>query len=365
MRILCVIDCLGSGGAQRQLVELAMEFKDKGHEVVFLTYFYSPFYNPVLEQAGIIVECLHESNYFRRLFRMRRYIRRGKYNVVLSFLETPGFICEFSGFPYRNWKLVVGERCSDPKILHSTKLILYRWFHLFSDYIVANSNVNMDMVKSINKLLPGSKCSVIHNIIDFRRWNPSKDYIPRKSGRIKLIVPASHIYRKNLNGLLDALALMSSEEQIKITIEWYGDSITEPYCDHSIVEAFEKINRYKLEHIISLKPATHNIDKIIQEADAVGLFSFAEGLPNAVCEGMACAKPIICSTVSDVPILLSHEVNLLCNPEEPQSIKRALCNLINMSDEELIRIGVTNENIAREQFDKELVISSYLQLFEK
>lgn len=38
MKILCVIDCLGSGGAQRQLVNLATAFKEKGHEVSFLVY---------------------------------------------------------------------------------------------------------------------------------------------------------------------------------------------------------------------------------------------------------------------------------------------------------------------------------------
>ena len=34
MRILCVIDSLGSGGAQRQMVNLAVGFKSKGHQVV-------------------------------------------------------------------------------------------------------------------------------------------------------------------------------------------------------------------------------------------------------------------------------------------------------------------------------------------
>ena len=38
MKILCVIDSLGSGGAQRQLVGLAIGFKERGHEVSFLVY---------------------------------------------------------------------------------------------------------------------------------------------------------------------------------------------------------------------------------------------------------------------------------------------------------------------------------------
>ena len=366
MRILCVIDCLGSGGAQRQMVELALGFKEKGHEVVILTYFHSPFYNPILEQAGIRIECLHEANYLKRLYRIRQFIRKGsKWDVILSFLEAPNFICELAGFPFRTWKLVVGERSANPKILKSRRLKFYRWFHLLADHIVANSHTNMCMIKAINKFLSDSKCTVIYNIIDFNKWKPSTDYVPRKNGNLKIVVAASHQYLKNLNGLLEALALMSREEQNKMTIEWYGDSLIKPYVDNSIIEALKKIDQYKLENIISLKPATHDLPGIFQDADAVGLFSFYEGFPNTICEGAACGKPLICSTVSDIPILLSHENNLLCNPEEPISIKSALCHMINLSDAELIRIGSINEKIAKEKFNKEFVISSYLQLFEQ
>jgi len=38
MIILCVIDTLGSGGAQRQLVNIAIGFKERGHTVSFLVY---------------------------------------------------------------------------------------------------------------------------------------------------------------------------------------------------------------------------------------------------------------------------------------------------------------------------------------
>jgi len=365
VRILCVIDSLGSGGAQRQLVELATGFKEKGHDVVILTYNYFPFYNPIVEQAGVKIECLHEPNYFKRIFRIRWFIRKGKWDIVLSFLETPNFLCELAGLPFRTWKLVVGERSADPKILSCGKLKLFRWFHLLADYVVANSEANMVIVRAVNIFLSDAKCRVIYNIVDFNKWKPSLDYIPGRNKKLKIVVVSSHQYLKNLNGLLEALSLMSIEEHNKIAIEWYGDSISAPYVDHSIVEAFEKIDRYKLGNIISLKPATHDISGIIQVADAVALFSFHEGLPNSVCEGMACAKPIICSTVSDIPILLSHDANLLFNPEEPQNIKRALCYMINLSNAELMRIGLINEMIAKEKFNKEVVVTSYLQLFAK
>src|SRR5690554_3748145 len=133
MKILCVIDSLGSGGAQRQLVNLALAFKDKGHKVSFLVYHSEPFYYATLEEQGINVLEVIEPSYIKRLLKMRRVIRNGKYDSVLSFLEAANFICEVSGFPFRKWRLVVGERSANPAILKSFKLRFYRFFHIFAE----------------------------------------------------------------------------------------------------------------------------------------------------------------------------------------------------------------------------------------
>src|SRR5690606_24309284 len=147
MNILCVIDSLGSGGAQRQLVNLALAFQERGHKVDFLVYHCDPFYYQVLSEYRIkIIEVL-EDNYIKRILKMRHIIRKGNYDSVLSFLEAASFICTVAGFPYRNWTLTVGERSANPNILKSFKLKLYRWFHIFTSAVVANSYENIKMIK--------------------------------------------------------------------------------------------------------------------------------------------------------------------------------------------------------------------------
>ena len=362
MKILCVIDSLGSGGAQRQMVELALGFKDKGHEVSFLTYHHEPFYNHILEKESISVSCIQEPNYLKRLIKMRRFIRQGRYSAVLSFLEAPNFICEIAGLPFRKWKLIVGERSSNPNIKKSLKLKMYRYFHLFADYIVANSHANMKIVCSINPLLPQRKCKVIYNIVDFEKWQSSVASISRKDRRIKLAVAASHQYLKNLNGLVEAVNLLNDEEKSRLNIEWYGDRLEEPYIDGSFKEAQARIKRYNLESIFHFRPATHNLTKIFQECDAIGLFSKYEGLPNVICEGMACGKPIICTAVSDLPIVLSHHANLLSSPSDIESIRKALSSLLILNDDELNKIGEENRIVAKKYFDKSDKILAYLAL---
>lgn len=364
MKILCVIDSLCSGGAQRQLTELALGFKEKGNIVSFLTYHHNPFYNPVLEKAGISIACIQEPSYFKRIFKMKHFIRHGRYDAVLSFLEASGFICEFAGIPFKKWRLVVGERSANPNILFSVKLKMYRWFHFFADHVVANSNANMKLVRTINPLLPKSKCKVIYNAVDFNRFKPIKDFVYRKDSKIRLVIAGWQTYEKNLNGLVESIALLSNYERNKITVEWYGDNIAEPYLDDSFVEANNKIKTNKLEGIIKFYPATPDISKIFQNSDVIGLFSFYEGLPNTICEGMACAKPVICSAVSDLPYILSYDKNLLFDPIYPQSIRKTLSYIINLSNEQLIQIGAKNEKIARDLFNKDIIIPKYLQLLQ-
>jgi glycosyltransferase involved in cell wall biosynthesis len=362
MRILFVIDDLGSGGAQRQLVELALGFRNSGHEVAFLTYSPQSFYYSYLKDAKISITCIISSSYIKRFLKMRRFIREGKYNAVISFLEGPNFICEVAGLPHRNWHLIVGERSSKPYIKKSFKLIIYRWFHLSADYVVANSYANMQIVKSVNPFLTYSKCKVIYNIVDFNHWNPAIDYFPRKDGKLKLVVAASHQKLKNLNGLVEAIALLSQYEKSLIEIEWYGDRIYEPLFDNSLIEAKQKIKRYQLEQIISFYPATKDLNLKIQQADVIGLFSFYEGFPNVVCEGMACAKPIICSAVSDLPSLLSYDKNLLFCPKNVESIRSTLSYIIGLTNQQLISIGQLNIKIAKDRFNKDTIINNYLDL---
>ena len=214
MKILCVIDSLGSGGAQRQLVNLALAFKEKGHEVSFLVYHSQPFYYPLLKKEGIEVIEVVEPNYLKRLFKMRKVIRCGGYDAVLSFLEAANFICEVSGFPFRKWRLVVGERSANPAILKSFKLRFYRFFHIFADVVVANSYENIKLVKKVNPLLSDKKLQVIYNLIDFEKWQPKpENYIFRKNGKFNLIVVASHQYLKNLMGLVEAVNFLNDDEK--------------------------------------------------------------------------------------------------------------------------------------------------------
>jgi glycosyltransferase involved in cell wall biosynthesis len=364
MKILCVIDSLCSGGSQRQIVELALGMKEMGHDVSFLTYHNIKFFDAILNNEKIPINCIEENNYLLRIFKMRRFIRKGKFGGVVAFLEGPSFICEVSGFPYRKWKLVISEGSANPNIFKSFRHILYRLFHLFADFVVANSYANMKIVQTVNPFLPNSKCQVIYNIIDFKRWKPLDNYSPRKDGYLHILVAARHQYLKNLDGLINAVSNLPEEDKKKLKIDWYGDWISEPYFDGSYPEGKHKIKELNMDSIFTFHSAINPITEVIQTTDVIGLFSYYEGFPNVVSEGMACGKPIVCTAVSDLPDILGDDKNLLCNPASSESIKKSLMYLIHLNDEELIHMGEKNELIAKELFYKEENVKRYIDLLK-
>src|SRR5262245_14015490 len=117
MRVACLIDSLGSGGAQRQLCTLAVLFKQAGVEVSVVTHHDIPFFLPLLEAAGVPHVGIPARSRLSRIVAIRRALRRGNQDAVLAFLEGPSVYAELAGLPRRRWGLVVSERLAIPRMV--------------------------------------------------------------------------------------------------------------------------------------------------------------------------------------------------------------------------------------------------------
>ena len=364
MKILCVIDSLGSGGAQRQLVELGKGFKEKGQDVSFLVYHNINFFKEDLDIMNIPVTLVVEKYYLLRILKIRKEIRKLNPDVVLSFLEGANFICEMAGLPCRKWKLIVGERSSNPNILKSFKLKFFRWAHFFADAIVSNSFENIKMIQKVNPLISSDKCHVIYNIVNFENFNFEKNFTPRKNGKFQLLIASNHQYLKNAKNVVEGLNLLPQTYKNLLVIHWYGrkDSaeVVEPYKEAQLL-----VEKYNLVNQLKFFDPIPSINEIILNYDALGLFSLHEGLPNSICEGMASGKPIIATNVSDNKFLINHNKSgILVDGFEAKNIRDSLMKLLDLSDKKLLDMGKISYEIAQNLFKKEDLINEYLKLFK-
>lgn len=359
MKILFFIDNLGSGGAQRQITSIAVSLKKVGVRVSVLVYGRADFFVDKLNNENIDIHYLNAKNYVDRIFKVRRYIRSGGFDAVISFLYIPNFLNCISAIGGKDWKVITSERSAKEELFYSIRGRLLGRFQYFSDALVCNSYNAMNLWK---KHYPKyeKKLSVIYNQVSLP--DVKVKYIPRKEGKTNILVAASYQYIKNPIAVIMALLLLSEEEREKINILWYGQKKVSHGNSRAYDEALYLIQKNYLEGVIQLMGPTKNIIDKMYQADFVGLFSSVEGLPNAVCEGLTLGKPIIMSKVSDYSVLVDESNGFLCDWDNPETIKSTFVNAINLTNEKLISMGKKSGEKSLQLFSQEIIVNQWLNI---
>ncbi len=369
MKVLCLIDSLGPGGAQRQLANLAAGLKERGHDIRFLVYHRQEHFLPLLQAAEIDCETLESNSRVTRLLDVRRALRKGKHDVVLAFLTGPSLYAELASLPRRRWGLVIGERSASPRIVRGLESWL-RQGHRLADSVVTNSHTTRLLLERSCPFLK-DKIATIYNFVDLERFSPTPSELGDESdtleadtneGVFRLVVAAGYDENKNMIGLAKALLLLDNDVRRRVVVDWYG-SMRQDLAAYESATSFVRANG--LESSLRFHDASTSIEKEYLIADAVGLFSYHEGLANALCEAMACARPIIASNVSDAQNLVLDGINgLLCEAGSPRSIADAIEGMAKSRITERRRMGDESRRMALNLFDKHRVLEHYERVLE-
>src|SRR5690554_1448452 len=343
MKLLLLISSLGSGGAERQLVTMGTLFHEQGLHVEFLVYHEDDFFKHILDEKGIKVNQLCPKNHIDRIIKVRRFIRKSDFDAVISFLEVNNFLASVSAIGGKRWKLITNELSSKMSTFNTPRSKVFNFFQRFSDTLVCNShNAKLMWEKYYPKYK--DKLKVIYNPVLLPII--TSEYIPKRDGKLHIIVAASYQYLKNPIGLIKALSLMNQENRSKIVVNWYGRIEGSKGNTRVYDEAVGLIVENNLENVINLNGPTKDIANKMNEADVVALFSELEGLPNAICEGMMIGKPIVMSKISDFSVLVDSSSGFLCDWDSPESIKKVLISAVNLSDVQLAEMGVKSKEKA-------------------
>lgn len=360
MKVLCVIDNLGPGGAQRQLVTLAKLLKQKGFGIRFLTYHSSDFFLKDLLGEDIRVDLIQSSSYPERIRKVRKYIRQGDQEVVISFLNTPNFLSCFAAIGGKKWKLIISERSNQESYFKGWKFKIQKYFARYADAIVCNSKSAQEVWE---KYYPAykSKLTTIYNTVLL----PSiqNHYIPLQGGKLHILVAASYRYLKNMDGLIEGVNRLTEEEKARLEINWYGSRKVGESDLTAYEEARQKLQYYHLTGVIRLHDATSKIHQFMTETDVVGLFSKWEGLPNTICEAMMLSKPVIMTRVSDYAVLINEHNGVLCHHDDPASISHAIRYMLNLSPIQLTQMGQASLAKATKLFDNSIILKKWIKLF--
>jgi glycosyltransferase involved in cell wall biosynthesis len=356
MRIGLLIDTLNSGGAQRQLVMLAKALKTRGHKVAICVYMPGRFYAPELRLVGIELVELYPTNQWQKFTMVYAWLRKWRPQVLQAFLDMPNALAELTSLGPHSWKIVVSERVAD---LPPNRLI--RQLHRRADWVTTNSYANMDQLRMAVPTLK-AKSSVIWNMVDLEYFSPPAATPDRTcDGIVRFLCVASMDPRKNAPGLVEALHLLRRRNIHNFHVSWVG-TVQPKDASHAMTyeETVDLLKRYQLENHFTFAGEKADVVHEYHAADVLVLVSFYEGLPNVVCEAMACGLPVVLSDVSDHrKVIDDGRTGFLCSPHDAISIADALHSIIRLSVGQRHTMGELARKAAEEQFNRERFVEAY------
>jgi glycosyltransferase involved in cell wall biosynthesis len=361
MKILCVIDSLGSGGAQRQMVNLVCGFKSKGHDVEILIYYPKiDFFRHEVEKAGVPIHEVSKKKGFslRVVAKLLSLIKSNRFSVIISFLDAPNIYCELAkAISISNVNLIVSERgccISSPSRIN-------RLPHLLANKVVANSFSHAKWLRS--SMFLKNKIKVIYNGYFIKKH--SGETQSSADGNFRFLVIGRIDEGKNGLRLIQALIESHNNFGTLPRVSWIGP---QPIDTKSL-----KV-RQRMDKLLLQNPSVNSnwewlgersdVQDQLCNCDALIHVSLHEGLPNVVCEAFIAGRPVIASNVCDHPLLVEDGVRgFLCDPFSPESISTSINRFIDLTPLQRKELGENARHYAEENLTAERMVSDYESLF--
>lgn len=354
-RILCIIESLGPGGAERQIAELSTLLKQRGYEVEVIYYVNKDFYLSYIQEKGVLGCYLPEaSKKWKRLREINRYLKIYNPDTVISYTGSASMIICLLKLFGGQYNLLVSERNTTQTLCWRERLrfFLYRW----ADYIVPNSYAQRDFISNHFQNL-SSKVRVITNFVDAEKFIPVQ--INRSDhGYVNLICVGRIAPQKNVVRFIKAISILR-DRGVNVSVDWYGQDFKDNYS----YQCYDLLKIYKLEDCFTFHIHTSDILQKYQEADVFCLPSLYEGFPNVLCEAMCCGLPVVCSRVSDIPQIMEDGGNgYIFNPLDSFDMAAKIEEIVTTPLEMRNRMAARSRELALTRFSLDIFIRKYQEL---
>jgi len=346
------------------MVNLAAGLRHRGHLVDVFCYTAGDLLAQPLHEAGVTLHRhLKRSRYsVGVLLALSKLIEMTRCDVVLSFLSTPNFYAIVAGrlLARHRVPVVVSERFCD---LHGTANLqerLVRVLYRLAAHIVVNSHHHR--INLVNKY-PAlrDRISTIYNGYDLQVFHPPTSEPFSKTLRILTIASVSPY--KNGLCLVEALNILKQRNSLPFSATWIGQRVMAGARLRYLREMEDRIHAYDLEqHWRWLDQRVDIVEQLHQHHVLVHP-SYGEGLPNVVCEALACARPVIVSNTLDHDRLVQHNKSgYLFNWQDPMDLADKIEMFARLSSEERRRMGHFGRRFAEENLSLDRFLDDYEQL---
>jgi glycosyltransferase involved in cell wall biosynthesis len=340
-----------SGGAQRQMLNLVLQFDKMGQDCCLIIYNNDIFYDDYFYiKNKIIIDKKFKYDLLWKLYKILKYTPSSGELLLVSFLNGPnvlGLILKI--MLGRRLKWIVGIR----NVLNPVRIRRALEFLCIakSDLVISNS---YSAVLGLNKLT-ANKMRVIWNGYEISRFN-FRCRQGLRSGILRFLYVGRLSEQKNIFNMIFALEEFSRLIDESMELHIFGrDDWANSKSRSDFQTLLTSLKSSKL-NIICMGESKDVFDNGI-DYDLLLLVSYYEGFPNVICESMLSGTLVLASDVSDNHLILNNNRGYLVEVNR----KSILLGLLKwFSDSDKRSKSIDARDFARENFSVNGMYNSYL-----
>lgn len=355
MRILMYIESLAAGGKERRLVELLKglcKYDELTCELVIMSD--EIHYEDVLKLPVKIHKLIRNRRFdFSIFYKLNRICRAFKPDIIHTWGGMPS-VYSLPTVTLNGHTLVNGMLTNVPSEFKDISLATLTF--PFSDHIVSNSNIALDLFKA-----PKRRSSCIPNGFDFSRLDNLQD--PEKI-RNEFDIQTDKVVgmvagfedRKDYDTYLSA-AQKILQARNDVTFLCIGDGKNRSY--------YESLIDVQHRPFIKFTGKQSDVESIVNIMDVAVLSSLHEGLPNVVMEYMALSKPVICTDAGgSSELIVDGKTGYITDLRDADRMRLYILSLLNDPDT-AHTMGKAGRLRVEEYFCITAMIDSYLNLYKR
>jgi len=338
---------LGKGGAENQMIKLAIDLNNKDYDVNVIYFKKGNDFELILKKNKIRTEMI-SLKIGLGLIHLIKNIRKDKTNVLISFMFPSNIVARLASI-FCNVKLITSVRASDISNLY---LILYKLTYKLDDITTFNSAVALERLKKMKITVP-SMSIIVNNAIS----------IPEKSNKLNTvnnvfkIVSIAHFREKEK----DYKTLFKALKIVKL--KGYNFKLYAIGKLFDLSWPFDLVKEFDLVDNIDFLGFVNKPEAYLKKADILVLSTFGESTPNAILEGMAHSLPIIATNVPGCAAILDDSnAGFLSGYEDSNDLAIKIIYLINMPNNLRDKIGAKGFKYVNQNYNEKVVFSKWEQI---
>ncbi len=364
-KITFCANSLSGGGAETQLVRLALGLKKRGWDPNILTLLEGNDFVEPLNRAEISVTTLGMSRGVpdpRGIARMVRELRRHSPDVLSTFLVASNTVGRIAGRAARVPVVVSSIRTPIlPNPKREWQLRLTRWL---GDRIVFNSQTIADDAIA-RDLVPAKHAQVIRNGLDMSPYDESAS--AREAVRAELglgkddfmwLVVGHLRAEKNYPTLVRAFrSLREAHPNVRLVSAGGFFDVHE--------EILAMVPDELADGTIQLLGLRRDVPNLMAAADAFVLPSLYEASPNGLIEALASRLPAVATNVGGVPeIIPTPAEGILARTSGHDDLLEAMSAMMSLDDGQRRALGLSGRAHVERTYGKQRMIDEWENLYD-